>query len=289
MPQVTIVLIRSLSRQQVATGVVLSIKLPGYYLRNIQFCTMIRILPLISTLAIIALSCGSTAQISNSNPMTHEVWDEIVHKHVSASGEVDYKGIIQDSVQFNTYLDQLSSHHPNETNWTKVERLAYWINAYNAFTVKLILDNYPVKSIKDIKKGIPMVNSVWDIKFIEIGGKSYDLNNIEHGILRKEFYEPRIHFAINCASVSCPRLRNEAFRADVIESQLQSQTLSFLSDPGKNQLLTDHVQISKLFSWFKGDFTNNGSLIDFLNEHGPVRIHQKAQIEYLTYDWSLNE
>jgi Protein of unknown function, DUF547 len=250
---------------------------------------MLKILPIILTVAIIALSCATSAQNSNSKPMTHEVWDELVLEHVTEAGAVDYRGIMQDSVKFNAYLGMLSSHHPNETHWTKEERLAYWINAYNAYTVKLILDHYPVESIKNIKKGIPQINSVWDIKFIEIGGQSYDLNKIEHGILRKEFSEPRIHFAINCASVSCPRLRNEAFRADNIESQLTSQAMSFLSDPVKNQLSADHVRISKLFSWFKGDFTSNGSLINFLNEHGPVRIDQNAKIDYLNYDWNLNE
>ncbi len=279
----------SLWRQQVNARGVSSTKVPYYCLRNIQFYNMMRLLPIISTIAIIALSCGSTAQVSDTKPMTHEAWDKLVSKHVTESGVVNYKGIIQDSVQFNDYLQQLSSHHPNEANWTRDERLAYWINAYNAFTVKLILDHYPVKSIKDIKKGIPLVNSVWDIQFIEIGGKTYDLNNIEHGILRKEFYEPLIHFAINCASVSCPRLRNEAFNADNIDSQLQSQAMSFLSDPVKNQITADHIRVSKLFFWFKGDFTNNGSLIDFLNEHGPLRIDQDAQIDYLTYDWNLNE
>jgi len=248
-----------------------------------------RILPIISTVAIITLSCGSKAQVSDSKPMTHEIWDELVREHVTQNGVVNYKGIMRDSVQFNAYLNLLSSHHPNEAHWTRDERLAYWINAYNAFTVKLVLDYYPVESIKDIKKGIPLVNSVWDIKFIKIGGETYDLNNIEHGILRKEFYEPRIHFAINCASVSCPQLRNEAFSATKIESQLKAQTLYFLSDPGKNQLSVDQVKISKLFSWFKGDFTNNGSLIDFLNDHGPVRINQNATINYLNYDWNLNE
>ncbi len=250
---------------------------------------MMKILPIVSILAITAMACGSVAQDTNTKPMTHEIWNEIVSKHVSEAGVVDYKGMIEDSVRFNTYLGLLSSHHPNKTHWSRDERLAYWINAYNAFTVKLILDHYPVKSIKDIKKGIPFVNSVWDIKFFEIGGVSYDLNNIEHGILRKEFYEPRIHFAINCASVSCPRLRNEAFNAENIESQLQSQAMSFLSDSGKNQLEADHIKISKLFSWFKSDFTNDGSLVDFLNTHGHVRIDQNAKIDYLNYDWNLNE
>jgi hypothetical protein len=250
---------------------------------------MMKLLPIFSTFAIIALSCGTQAQDLNTNPMSHDVWDSLVKKHVTQAGSVDYKGILRDSVQFNAYLAQLSSHQPNETNWTREERLAYWINAYNAFTVKLILDHYPIESIKDIKKGIPLVNSVWDIKFIKIGRKTYDLNNIEHGILRKEFYEPRIHFAINCASVSCPRLRNEAFTAEKIEAQLTSQALVFLSDPIKNQITRDHIKLSKLFSWFKSDFTNDGSLTQFLSKHGPVKIDQNAKIEYLDYDWHLNE
>ena len=110
-------------------------------------------------------------------------------------------------------MEELRKGHPNDKHWTETEQLAYWINAYNAFTVELILDHYPVASIRDIKEGVPFINSVWDIDFIKIEGKTYSLNDIEHRILRREFDEPRIHFAIVCASISCPKLRNEAFEA----------------------------------------------------------------------------
>ena len=115
--------------------------------------------------------------------------------HVDDEGWVNYNGFIQDSLKLDNYLTLISNNHPNNKNWSKEERFAYWINAYNAFTVKLIVDNYPTESIKDVKSGLPFVNSVWDIKFINIEGNEYDLNNIEHGIIRPKFNDPRAHFA----------------------------------------------------------------------------------------------
>ena len=157
------------------------------------------------------MGCKVSNYPSDSHPVSHEIWNGLVQKYASKDGKVNYKGFIQDSVLFNKYLTILKNNHPNDKNWNEAEQLAYWINAYNAYTVKLIIDNYPLKSIKDIKKGLPFINSVWDIKFIKIEGATYDLNNIEHSILRTKYNEPRIHFAINCASFSCPNLRPEAF------------------------------------------------------------------------------
>jgi len=220
---------------------------------------------------------------------THEIWDSLLQKHVGEGGLVDYLGFIRDRESLNRYLELLSDSKPNES-WSGNEQLAFWINAYNAYTVQLILDHYPLESIKDIKRGIPFVNSVWDIKFIEIAGKKYDLNKIEHGILRKRFDEPRIHFAINCASMSCPVLLNEAFRPEVIDEQLHHAAINFLQDPSKNILEKDIVQISKIFSWFKGDFSSRGMrLIDFLNQYSVVEIEHNAKITYFRYDWTLNE
>jgi hypothetical protein len=216
------------------------------------------------------------------------LWDQLVKQHVTEEGYVDYAGFKADADALQQYLDLLSSHHPNENNWSREERLAYWINAYNAFTVKLIVDHYPVESIKDIKKGIPMINSVWDIKFIEIEGETYDLNNIEHSILRKKFDEPRIHFAINCASVSCPALRCEAYTPEDLERQLAEQTTRFLSDPSKNLISSNALQLSRIFSWFKGDFTKDGSLIEFIETHSDVKIEEKANVSFMAYDWNLN-
>ena len=146
-------------------------------------------------------------------PVKHDLWDQLLKKHVNAEGFVDYKGMIRDSAQLNQYLELLQSAHP-QRSWSREEQMAYWINAYNAFTVKLIVDHYPVSSIKDIKNGIPFVNTVWDIKFINIQGQEYDLNAIEHGILRKNFRDGRLHAAVNCASFSCPPLRAEAYTAE---------------------------------------------------------------------------
>ena len=146
----------------------------------------------------------------------------------------------------------------------------------------MILENYPLKSIRDI--GEP-----WDIVFIKVGDKEYSLNDIEHNIIRKEFDEPRIHFALVCAAKSCPPLLNEAYSADKLDLQLQQQGEKFINNPKKNEIAMDNIKISKLFDWYKGDFTKNESLIDFLNGFAKTKISADAKIGFTDYDWGLNE
>jgi len=217
--------------------------------------------------------------------------DTLLSHHVTLEGRVNYKGFIKDSILFTTYLRLLSDHHPNDKNWTVSDQKAFWINAYNAFTIKLIIDNYPLQSIKDIGSSIqiPFVNSPWDIKFIQIQNKKYDLNNIEHDILRSQFKDPRIHFAIVCASKSCPKLRNKAFSSLNLESQLNDQAIAFINDFQKNVLNKDQIRISKIFAWFKKDFTEENKLIDFINIYANTTIPVNVTIEYLDYNWALNE
>lgn len=212
----------------------------------------------------------------------HSLWSNLLNKYVSDNGNVNYEGFMSDK-NFKTYILTLNKNHPQE-NWSKDEKLAYWINAYNAYTILLIIKNYPIKSIKDIK-------SPWDKKFINIEGKKYSLNDIEHKILRKKFNEPRIHFAIVCASYSCPKLLNKAFEAKKINEQLNAQTRDFLSDETKNVLTPNKVYLSQIFNWFKGDFTKNQSLITFINKYSMKKfiINEKAKITYKKYDWSLNK
>ncbi|WP_017730338.1 DUF547 domain-containing protein [Nafulsella turpanensis] len=237
-------------------------------------------------------SCGSIGLPASlaEEPPGHESWTLLLQKHVDEKGMVDYKGFMQDREQLTNYLRLLEENPPGE-KWSEAEKLAYWINAYNAYTIDLVLEHYPLKSIKDIGTviQIPFVNSPWDIEFIEIGGKEYDLNNIEHNIIREEFEEPRIHFALVCAAVSCPKLRREAYTAEKLHAQLREQTKTFLANPERNQIGAKKVKLSKLFDWYKGDFTKEGSLIDFLNQYTPVQIEEDAKIDYLEYDWSLNE
>ncbi len=236
------------------------------------------------------LSCSTKHRSvkSDSKPISHHTWDGLLQTHVSNEGNVNYEGFIQDSVKFNQYINLLQANHPNDTNWTKKEQLAYWINAYNAFTVKVIVAHYPVESIKDIAGSIPFINSTWDIRFINIEGNDYDLNNIEHNILRQDFDEPRIHFAINCASISCPKLLNEAYFAETIDKQLEQAAKTFINNPTKNQIGQNKVALSKIFSWFKGDFTKKQSLLSFINQYADTSISEDASVTHLDYNWGLN-
>ncbi|PSR52609.1 DUF547 domain-containing protein [Adhaeribacter arboris] len=245
------------------------------------------------------ISCSSQSQSrseelysghATKTPVSHQAYSELLQKYVSTQGKVNYKEFLKDSVALNQYLQTLSNNPPAET-WSRAEQLAYWINAYNGFTLQLILRNYPLKSIKDIgsKIKIPFVNTPWDEKFIRIGQSRIDLNEIEHSILRQKFNEPRIHFAIVCASVSCPPLLNRAYTASDLNQQLNKQAHLFINDPSRNKIKPNQIQISKIFSWFKGDFTKKESLIGFLNKYSRVKINPDAQVSTLDYNWNLNE
>ncbi|MCC6411567.1 MAG: DUF547 domain-containing protein [Saprospiraceae bacterium] len=223
-------------------------------------------------------------------PPSHERWDALLKKHVREDGRVDYRGFQRDSQELNRYLKTLEYTPPDSEAWTTHEQMAYWINAYNAFTIQLVIRHYPVESIKDIKRGVTFVNTVWDIKFIRIGGKSYDLNNIEHGILRKDFKDARIHAALNCASVSCPPLRREAFTATNLHQQLDAAMRSFVNDPARNRIAAGKAEISEIFKWFDGDFVRDaGSVKAYINRYAKSPVGDKTSLNYLPYDWNLNE
>ena len=235
-------------------------------------------------LAFFFLTVATSAQIS------HQTWDELVREHVSVDGKVNYKGFLQDIKKLDAYL-KILSENPPEKSWDNNQKLAYWINAYNAFTVKLITNHYPLKSIQELHPTIkiPGISTVWHKEFFKIGAEDESLNDIEHKILRKQFNEPRIHFAINCASVSCPNLLNEAFTPDKLEAQLEKQTRAFINDPLKNNISTNALEVSKIFSWFKKDFTKKESLTAFLNRYTNETIQKNADINYMDYNWQLNE
>ncbi|NMH87290.1 DUF547 domain-containing protein [Flavivirga algicola] len=213
----------------------------------------------------------------------HELWNDLLQKYVSKDGNVNYKELKKERKDFYGYLHVLNLMYQHESFKTrsKEQKLAFWINAYNAFTVDLILRNYPLKSIKDLK-------DPWKQRHWKLGDKWYNLDEIEHQILRK-MNEPRIHFAINCASFSCPKLQNKAFTASNLETQLTNATKEFLNDPTKNNLSKNSIKISKLFQWFAKDFKQNGSLIDFLNQYSETKISNKAKKKFKDYNWNLNE
>jgi hypothetical protein len=217
---------------------------------------------------------------NETNVVDHSAWDSLLKKHVTNNGNVNYKGFKNDTKKLNDYINYLTLQVPSK-NWSKQEKLAYFINVYNANTIKLIIDNYPTKSIKDI-------SNPWSKNRIKIGDKHYSLSEIENDVLRK-MNEPRIHFAINCASYSCPRLLNTAYTSENVEALLEKTAKGFIADSEKNKISENKIQISKIFKWYKGDFTEKGTLIAYLNQYSKIKINAKADIDYLEYDWNLNE
>lgn len=233
------------------------------------------------------MSLGALAQ----SGVSHRPFDELLQKYVDEGGMVNYKGLATERPKLKSYLRMLEANEPRE-EWSQDQKLAFWINAYNAFTLELVLTNYPVASIKDIGAAIkiPFVNTPWDIKFIKIGDDEKDLNNIEHGIIRKKFDEPRIHFALVCAAVSCPKLQNKAYLAETLDAQLTDAAKDFLSDPAKNEVKSSsNAELSKLFSWYRGDFTKKTSLEAFISQYSDTKLEKGADLDFKDYNWALNE
>ena len=214
-----------------------------------------------------------------ATPPDHTPWHKLLQTHVAGNGDVDYDAFKNNEGALDEYLTSLKNAPPSN-DWARDERLVYWINAYNAFTVKRILNDYPLTSITDLDGGDP-----WKIEWIEIGSQTYSLNNIEHDIIRPRFNEPRIHFAVNCAAASCPPLPNKAFTVDNLESMLESNARAFIRNPAYNQTTGD-VKVSKIFDWYGEDF---GNLKSYLNDYLATPIPEDQEIGFKEYDWSLNK
>lgn len=229
----------------------------------------------------------------------HSLFTDILNKHVK-NGLVNYKELKKDK-RLDAYLKQLTNTVPEKLG--RNEKLAFWINAYNAFTLQVIVENYPIESINELHTGGRIIGhilgkTVWDKEFVTINNKKYSLNDIEHKILRK-MDEPRIHFAIVCASISCPALRNEAFEAEKIEQQLQEEAIKFLNDKARNDfdVTRKTASLSKIFDWFEEDFGSNDEEVltytaQFLDVDVAKNIKSnltKWEIVYKDYNWDLNE
>lgn len=214
----------------------------------------------------------------------HQEWNEMLQNHVDEKGDVDYKAFQRNEGKLNSYLDLLSDNPP-QNSWSGNEKKAYLINAYNAFTVKLIIENYPLESIRDIGG---LFSSPFSHEFADIGGEVYSLDDIEKGMLLK-MGDPRVHFAVNCASESCPKLMNEAYLASKLDRQLDQAARSFINSE-KNKLSKNEVELSKIFKWYSSDFgEDDKSVLKFINRYSNKKVDLNASISYLDYSWKLNE
>jgi hypothetical protein len=218
----------------------------------------------------------------------HALFVSLLSSHVK-DGVVDYKGFKADEAILDRYLDALAAVDPGALSTD--EQFAFYVNAYNAWTIKLILTRYPdIRSIKELGS---LFSSPWKKTIARIDGERLTLDQIEHDILRKRFKDPRVHFAVNCASKSCPPLQGEPFTGDLLNDQLDQAARAFINAPRFNRLEGETLWVSKIFDWFPEDF--NGDVIGYFIAFadGPLRDQlaqnkDRIKVKFLEYDWSLN-
>ncbi len=271
---------------------------------------MVTVMKRVMVLAL-GLVAGIASVAAQAFDHSHGTWDELLKKHVvwingGTASQVNYRGFQSDAWKLRRYLDALSAVSQSEFNgWTRDQQLAFLINAYNAFTIELILTKYPnLDSIKDLGS---IFRSPWKQKFFNLLGEKTHLDHVEHGLIRAPgvYNEPRIHVAVVCASIGCPALRDEAFVAQKLDRQLDDSMRRFLSDRTRNRYDpgSDKLEVSKIFDWYEEDFTqgHNGyySVRGMLAEYADVlaqtaadqqRIrNQQVDVRHLDYDWALND
>jgi hypothetical protein len=236
----------------------------------------------------------------------YATWDSLAKKHVkwlpdNKQSRVDYAGFAKDRAELKQVLDAMSAV-PKATfdAWPKDQRMAFLINAYNAFTVEVILTKYPdIKSIKEL--GL-FNRGPWKNEFFTLLGAKHHLDWIEHEELRPKYADPRVHAAVNCASIGCPALRNEAFTAAKLDAQLEDGMMRFLGDRTRNRVADGKLQVNSIFKWFQEDFEKGHkgfSKVEDLFAKYATQLSDKAEeqaaikakslaIAHLDYDWSLN-
>jgi len=218
----------------------------------------------------------------------HSIFGELLVKY-NQDGHVNYAGFKREEARLDAYLEILSKTDPDSL--ASEERFAFYVNTYNAWTIKLILTGYP--GLDSIKSLGSLFKSPWKKKFVKLGEDVITLDHIEHDILRPEFKDPRVHFAVNCASKGCPPLQPEPFVGSRLDLQLNAATQQFVNDPRFNRLEGATLYVSSIFKWFREDF--NDDIIGFFEQYASEGLKKKIiarksslKIKYLEYDWSLN-
>lgn len=222
---------------------------------------------------------------------SHFRFDGVLKQYVKEA-RVNYVALKTHPDELNRYLDQIAAVRRAELeSWDEKRQLAFLVNAYNAWTLRLIIDHYPLGSIKDIGN---LIRGPWDQPVVHLFGETTDLNTLEHKFIRENHSEPRIHFALVCAAKGCPPLRSEAYVGARLEEQLVDQAKRFLSDRAKNRIdqAGRIVYLSPIFKWYGGDFEKkSGSVLEAIQPYWPGGSHRTDgfKIRFTDYDWSLNE
>ena len=240
---------------------------------------------------VIGLTWASLAGFAAGMDLTHGQLDAVLKSRVS-EGRVDYSGLKSQPAELDRYLDSLAQTSWSEfKDWQASDRLAFLLNAYNAYTLRLIRDHYPLTSIRDIGN---LLKGPWDQPVVRIYGETLSLDTLEHQLIRRNYREPRIHFALVCAAKGCPPLRAEAFVGARLEAQLNEQSQAFLRDTSKNRIEVEAktIFLSPIFKWYQEDFDRHaGSVLAALKPHWPElpTVTDGFRIRFTEYDWTLND
>lgn len=232
-----------------------------------------------------------TSQPTDGTLFSHDLFDQVLQEHVDKEGQVDYTKLKANPEKFEAYLDLLAVANPATLSYNA--QLAFWVNAYNALVIKGVVDHYPITSVRKVK----LFNGFFSRLKFQAAGKTYTLNQIEHGIIRTEFVDPRVHFILVCASSSCPPLWNRAYTAETIEERLETATLNFIRNPEQVRIdrAERRVYLSKIFKWYKDDFKEGyEGVADFLADYllpedAEFLASTDVKFRYLDYDWTLND
>lgn len=228
----------------------------------------------------------------------HGDFDRFLMTYISVDrrglNRVDYGGVSDaDRALLEKYIETLALTKVSHFN--RPEQMAFWINAYNALTLRVVLEHYPVASIRDIdlSEGF-FADGPWDEKVLSVEGFALSLNDIEHRILRPIWNDPRIHYAVNCASIGCPNLAPNAYRSASLEEMLDQAAVAFVNAPRNIEFISDELTVSKIYSWFAADFGGDGaSILKHLRQYADDdlqdRLKSVSHIFDYTYDWSLND
>jgi len=253
-----------------------------------------RIAPLRLTLLLLAGTWFVPSSVAAGFDQTHALLTGVLTEYVK-DGRVNYVGLKARPQELNEYLDQLAAVPRADFNtWTEPQQIAFLTNAYNAHTLKLIIDHFPIKGIRDIGN---LLRGPWSQPVVRLFGGTITLNVLEHKMLRVDYNEPRLHFALVCAAKSCPPLRREAYVGARLDEQLDDQGRTFLSQSEKNRVDADQriVYLSRIFKWYGKDFEkNSGSVLAGLKAYWPetaaaALAEGQFTIRYTRYDWSLND
>lgn len=231
-----------------------------------------------------ALTKGEKIEATRAQ-LDHSNYDALLKKYVDDKGFVDYEGLATEQAKLKSYLVYLSVNPPR-TDWETGEQFAYYINLYNASTLDLIVDNDMPASIKDIDGPL---GQVWLKKYIVVNGKTYSLADIEKSVLQ-QMGDPRIHFAINCASFSCPQLLNQAFTGKNVDTLMEKAAFNFVNSDKNDLSDPNNPKLSSIFSFYPKDFkTVSPTIIDYVNKYADNKVNAGAKVDYKDYDWSLNK